>query len=164
MTNRFLWFYNGFLFLLSIFIFLEWLSKPITLLCYMLLLAFLNLTASTFNSIPIILNIVTNRNVALIYSVTICQQKTKDCARSGSFEHNPQHRCFRLWCLRAFITDLLYWLWTQWPALSMIFFLIITCWKRWKGAFLKLSYLHKTKSEHKVTVHVLKNEQVLKFE
>ena len=119
MTNRFLWFYNGFLFHLSILIFLEWLSKPITLLCYMLLLAFLDLTASTFNSIPIILNIVSNRNVALIYSVTICQQKTKDCARSGSFEHNPQHRCFRL---RCFITNLPYWLWSQWPALSMIFF------------------------------------------
>ena len=30
-----------------------------------------------FNSIPIILNLLTNRNIALIYSVTICEQKTQ---------------------------------------------------------------------------------------
>ena len=37
-----------------------------------------------FSSISImILNLLTNRKVALIYSVTICEQKIKDCARSG---------------------------------------------------------------------------------
>ena len=37
-----------------------------------------------FSSIPImILNLLTNRKVALIYPVTICEQNIKDCARSG---------------------------------------------------------------------------------
>ena len=38
----------------------------------------------------------TDRNIELIYSFTISEQKTKDCARSGSFEHkrHSQHRCF----------------------------------------------------------------------
>ena len=47
--------------------------KPDRLLCYMFLLAILDLTAS----IPIILNLLTNRNIALIYLVTICEQKKK---------------------------------------------------------------------------------------
>ena len=44
-------------------------------------------------SIP---SILTYKNVALIfiYFVTICQQKTKDSAPSGSFQHNLRHRCF----------------------------------------------------------------------
>ena len=42
---------------------------------------------SVFNSIPIILNLLTDRNIALIYSVTICEQKTNDCSRSRSFQH-----------------------------------------------------------------------------
>ena len=66
--------------------------KPDRLLCYMFLLAILDLT----DSIPIILNLLTNRNIALIYSVTICEQKTKDCAQSGSFQHKLQHHCFQL--------------------------------------------------------------------
>ena len=37
-----------------------------------------------------------DRNIALIYSVTISEQKTKDCARSGSFQQNLQYRCFQL--------------------------------------------------------------------
>ena len=41
-----------------------------------------------------ILNLLTNRAIALIYSVAICEQKTKDCARSGSFQHKLQRRCF----------------------------------------------------------------------
>ena len=45
--------------------------KPDRLLCYMFLLAILDLTAS----ILIILNLLTNRNIALIYSVTFCEQK-----------------------------------------------------------------------------------------
>ena len=35
---------------------------------------------STFNTIPNILNLLTKKFIALIYSVTICEQKTKDCA------------------------------------------------------------------------------------
>ena len=63
-----------------------------------------------FNSIPIILNLLTNRNIALFFSGTICEQKTKDCARSGSFQHKLclQHCCFQIWCLLAFLTSLLY--------------------------------------------------------
>ena len=38
--------------------------------------------------------VLTNKNVALIYSVTICQQKTKDCALSRYFQHKLQHCCF----------------------------------------------------------------------
>ena len=49
---------------------------------------------TTFNSIPIILNLLTNRNMASIYSVSICEQKTKDCAWSGSFQHKLQHLLF----------------------------------------------------------------------
>ena len=45
--------------------------KPDRLLCYMFLSAILDLT----DSIPIILNLLTNRNIALIYSVTICEEK-----------------------------------------------------------------------------------------
>ena len=70
--------------------------KPFRLLCYMFLLAFLDLTGTTVNSIPIILNLLANRNIALIHSVTICEQKTKDCARSGGFQHKLQHHCFQL--------------------------------------------------------------------
>ena len=48
------------------------------------------------------------RNMALIYSATICNKKQRiACARSWSFQNNLQHRCFHLWCLRAFITSLL---------------------------------------------------------
>ena len=46
--------------------------------------------------------------IALINSVTICEQKTEDCARTGSFQHKLQHRFFSAWCLPAFITSLLY--------------------------------------------------------
>ena len=75
--------------------------KPVRLFCYMFLLAqVVDLTVhnvqSVFNSIPIILNLLANRNIALIYSVTICEQKAKDCARSGSFQHKLQHHCFQL--------------------------------------------------------------------
>ena len=57
--------------------------KPDRLLCYMFLLAILDLT----DSIPIILNLLTNRNIALIYSVTIW---------SGSLQYKLQHHCFHL--------------------------------------------------------------------
>ena len=45
---------------------------------------------TTLKSIPIILIVLTNKNVALIYSITICQKKTKDCAPSGSLQHRLQ--------------------------------------------------------------------------
>ena len=35
----------------------------------------------------------------------------EDCARSGSFQHRLQHRCFQRWRLPAFKTRLLYKLW-----------------------------------------------------
>ena len=53
--------------------------KPDRLLCYMFLLAILDLT----DSIPIILNLLTNRNIALIYSVTICEQQKKNKGASN---------------------------------------------------------------------------------
>ena len=49
---------------------------------------------TTFNSIPIILKLLTNRNITSIFSVSICERKTKDCARSGSFQHKLQHLLF----------------------------------------------------------------------
>ena len=63
---------------------------------------------TTYNSVPIILILLTNKNVALIYSVTICEQRTKDCAPSGSFQHKVKHCCFYLRCLPSFITSPLY--------------------------------------------------------
>ena len=87
----------------------------------------------TFNSIPIILKLLTNRNIALIYSVIICEQKTKDCARSGSFQHKLQHhKCFQLWCLPGFLTSVLYWLWFQWDIYiffvrATYFFIFYSC-------------------------------------
>ena len=48
--------------------------RPVRLLCliYMFLFAFFGLDRfKTFNTIPIILNLLTSRNVALIYLVTI---------------------------------------------------------------------------------------------
>ena len=53
---------------------------------------------TTYNSVPIILILLTNKNVALIYSVTICEQRTKDCAPSGSFQHEVKHCCFYFRC------------------------------------------------------------------
>ena len=47
------------------------------------------------------MNLLINRNISLIYSVTIFEQKTKDCTRSGSLQHDLQHLCFQLWCLPA---------------------------------------------------------------
>ena len=54
----------------------------------------------------LILNLLTNTNIALIYSVTLCEQNTKDYAQPGSFQHKLQHRRFHFWCLPAFIISL----------------------------------------------------------
>ena len=86
--------------------------KSVRLLSFVIRFCLLFWTSpcTTFNSIPIILKLLTtNRNIALIYSVTICEQKTlRRNARSGSFQHELQHRCFQLWRLPAFKTRLLY--------------------------------------------------------
>ena len=49
--------------------------KSVRLSCYIFLLAFLTWQSTSFNSIPLILNLQTNKNIVLIYSVTICKQK-----------------------------------------------------------------------------------------
>ena len=65
----------------------EWLRDPFVIcFCYL----FWTWPCTTFNSIPIILNLLTKRNIALIYLVTISYQNTKDCARSGSSQQRPQ--------------------------------------------------------------------------
>ena len=68
--------------------------KPVRLLCYCFCYLFWTWPCTTFNSIPFILKLLTNRNIASIFSVSICEQETKDCARSGSFEHKLQHLLF----------------------------------------------------------------------
>ena len=71
--------------------------KPVGLLGYTFLLAFLDLTAHNVQQHSYHFELLTNRNIVLIYSVTIFEQKkTKDCARSGSFRNKLQHRCFQL--------------------------------------------------------------------
>ena len=80
--------------------------KLVRLYRNMFLLALLDRPCTTFYSIPIISTLLTNRSIDLIYSVTIFELKTKDCARLVSFYHKLQHRCFQLWCLPAFITSL----------------------------------------------------------
>ena len=45
-------------------------------------------------NIPSILIILTKKNVPLIHSVTICQQKAKDCVPSGSFQHSTEAQLF----------------------------------------------------------------------
>ena len=52
---------------------------------------------TTFKGIPIFFILLTNKNVSSVHSVTICEEKTMDCAPSGSFQHKLQQRCFYLW-------------------------------------------------------------------
>ena len=78
----------------------EMVRKPFNFLCCMFLLTF---WCKTFSSIPIILNWLTYRNIALMYSVTICEHKAKYCELLGSFQQKLQPRCFQLWCLPVFI-------------------------------------------------------------
>ena len=37
--------------------------------------------------------LLSNKNVASIYSVTICEKKDKELSLSGSSQHKLQHRC-----------------------------------------------------------------------
>ena len=94
--------------------------KPVRLLCYMFLLAFLGhdrkqswmASLSFWTHWPI--------ETSHKFIQSICEQKTRDCARSGSFQHNLQHRCLQLWCLTVFITpSLFYWPWIDKNALEM---------------------------------------------
>ena len=71
----------------TIVIKVEWLWNPLDSLIICFCELFWTWLCTTFNSIPVILNLLTNRNIALIYSVTICEQTTKDCEQSGSFQH-----------------------------------------------------------------------------
>ena len=87
----------------------EWLWNPLDsfVICFRWL--FWTWPWTTFNSIPIILKLATNGNVALVYSVTICCQKSGlSTARLGSFQHKLQHRFFNFDVCAAFITSLLY--------------------------------------------------------
>ena len=76
--------------------------KAVRLLCYTFLLAFDALVGAQPSIAFLIL--LTNKNVPLIYSLgyhhvvcngtyrlttSICEQKTKDCASSGSSQHKP---------------------------------------------------------------------------
>ena len=63
--------------------------KPVRLFCYIFLLAFWAWLYTTFNSNLIILNLQTNKIISLIYSATICEQRTLACSRSESFQHKP---------------------------------------------------------------------------
>ena len=53
--------------------------KPVRLFCYMFCQVFFSRACTRSNGIPVILNVLTNRNIVLIYSVTICEQKTRLC-------------------------------------------------------------------------------------
>ena len=68
--------------------------EPVRRLFYMFLWIW---RCTTFSSIPIILIFLRNKNVALLYSVTIWEQKTKDCTPSGSFQHKLQYHWFLLY-------------------------------------------------------------------
>ena len=67
---------------------IEMVMKPVRRLFYMFLWIW---WCTTFNSIPNILILLRNKNVALLYSISICGQKTKDCTPSGSFQHKLQY-------------------------------------------------------------------------
>ena len=83
--------------------------KPVRLLCYMFWLAFFfNWLCTTLNSIPIILNMLTSDDIAIIYSVIICEQKNKGLCTVKELPTWSTELLFQRWCLPAFITSLLY--------------------------------------------------------
>ena len=65
----------------------------------MVLLAFLGLTCITFNSIPIILNLLTNRNIAFIYSVPKKKKRISHSQAATNIDYSTV-------ALPAFITSL----------------------------------------------------------
>ena len=83
---------------------LKWLWNPSDFFV-MFLLDFLSRRCATFNSIPIILNLLTNRNIALIYLVIVSERKKKKALRTvqgptGSIQHEPQQHRFHPGCFR----------------------------------------------------------------
>ena len=67
------------------FLGLKWNGKPFVIgFCQL----FWTWPCTTFNSIPNILKLLTNRDIALIYSVIICEQKTKDCAPQSKLTYS----------------------------------------------------------------------------
>ena len=62
--------------------------KPDRLLCYMFFSFFGPQPCTMFNSIAIIWNLLTNRNIALIYSVTMRENKGWFTVRAGLPEIN----------------------------------------------------------------------------
>lgn len=68
----------------------------------MFLLAFWDLCTT------VVLKWMTRGNDPSIYSITMCEPKTKACARSKSFQRKLQHRCLHLWFLPDFVTSLIY--------------------------------------------------------
>ena len=109
--------------------------EPVRLLFHMFLWIW---RCTTFNSILIILTILSNKKVALIYYVTICQKKTKDCTPSRSFQHELHYYCFYIWCLLPYITSLLYQLW--WDVLLLRFKEDVSIRKRFSFSFSDLRY------------------------
>ena len=87
-----------------IFIQAEWLWNPLDSFV-IFFVSFLGLTVPTFLSFWTYS--VTNRNIALIFSVTLWT-KNKVLCTVRSFQHKLHHHCFQLWCLPAFLTSLLY--------------------------------------------------------
>ena len=55
---------------------------------------FLAFKELTLHRIPVIWSLRTTRNQGLIYFKSQFVNNTKDCQRSGSFEHKLQHSCF----------------------------------------------------------------------
>ena len=66
--------------------------KPVRLLCYTFSFGLDGAQPSI--AFPSFGSLMTNKNVALINSVTIYEQKTKDCEPLGNFQHKLLHRYF----------------------------------------------------------------------
>ena len=67
-------------------------ARQISLLYDSLCFVFIDFSELTVHNFQLL----TSENVALIYSVTIFENKTKDCAQSWSFQHKLQHCYFYL--------------------------------------------------------------------
>jgi len=72
---------------------------------YVFVLFFWPWPCSKHNSCSHLTEELSNRNVL------VSERKTKDCARSWTFQHKPCHLCLLLWCLKGFITISLLKLW-----------------------------------------------------
>ena len=94
----------------SIVIKVEWLWTCWISLFKMLCQLFLTWGCTMFKSIPIILIFSTSKNLALIYTRHICEQKRKNCAPSGNFQHKMQHhsQSSLLWSMSPLIKQLLH--------------------------------------------------------